>query len=88
MGLQLAMIAVGSCIGAFYFGSRQHRGSHWRRLIVCLCILAVGFMLMRVTMDTYWVLGIVELLAGLGCFANVCHRQSHCERHGAGEPAD
>ena len=65
LGLQLAMIAVGSCIGAFYFGSRQHRGSHWRRLIVCLCILTVGFMLMRVTMDIYWVLGIVELLAGL-----------------------
>ena len=54
LGLQLAMIAVGSCIGAFYFGSRQHRGSHWRRLIVCLCILTVGFMLMRVTMDIYW----------------------------------
>ncbi len=65
LGLQLAMIAIGSCIGALYFGSRQHRGSHWRRMLICLSILVVGFALMRVTMDWYFVLGAVELLAGL-----------------------
>lgn len=65
LGLQLAMIAVGSCIGALYFGSRQHRGLHWRRMIVCLTILAVGFACMRWTMDNYFVLGAVELLSGL-----------------------
>ncbi|MEE1296066.1 MAG: MFS transporter [Bifidobacterium sp.] len=65
LGLQLAMIAVGSCIGALYFGAREHRGSHWRRLVVCLAILTVGFACMRMTMDMYWVLGIVEVLAGL-----------------------
>lgn len=65
LGLQLAMIAVGSCIGALYFGSRNHRGPHWRRMIVCLAILAVGFACMRATMDNYLVLGAVELLAGL-----------------------
>lgn len=65
LGLQLAMVAVGSCIGALHFGSRKHRGSHWRRMIVCLTILAVGFACMRATMDNYFVLGAVELLAGL-----------------------
>lgn len=65
LGLQLAMIAAGSCIGALYFGSRNHRGPHWRRMIVCLAILAVGFACMRATMDNYLVLGAVELLAGL-----------------------
>lgn len=65
LGLQLAMIAVGSCIGALYFGSRAHRGSHWRRMIICLVLLAIGFALMRLTMDNYIVLGIIELLAGL-----------------------
>lgn len=65
LGLQLAMIAVGSCIGALYFGSRRHRGPHWRRMIACLAILAVGFACMRATMDNYFVLGAVELLAGL-----------------------
>ena len=65
LGLQLAMIAVGSCIGALYFGSRQHRGPHWRRMIVCLAILVVGFVCMRAMMDNYFALGAVELLAGL-----------------------
>ncbi len=62
LGLQLEMIAVGSCIGALYFGSRQHRGPLWRRMIVCLSILAVGFACMRWTMDNYFVLGAVEML--------------------------
>ncbi|KFI66122.1 MFS transporter [Bifidobacterium cuniculi] len=65
LGLQLAMIAVGSCIGALHFGSREHRGSHWRRLLACLAILTVGFACMRMAMDNYFVLGGVELLAGL-----------------------
>lgn len=65
LGLQLAMIAVGSCIGALHFGSREHRGSHWRRMVVCLFILTVGFACMRLTMSNYFVLGAVELLAGL-----------------------
>lgn len=65
LGVQLAMIALGSFIGAIVFGSRQHRGSHWRRMVACLAILAIGFALMRVTMDNYIVLGIVEVLAGL-----------------------
>lgn len=65
LGLQLAMIAVGSCIGALYFGSREHRGSHWRRMVACLVVLAIGFAFMHLTMERLWLLGIVEVLAGL-----------------------
>lgn len=65
LGLQLAMLALGSFIGAMYFGSRAHRGSHWRRLIMCLAIVAVGFAIMHTVMDSFIALGVAELLTGL-----------------------
>ncbi|NEG70407.1 MFS transporter [Bifidobacterium sp. BRDM6] len=64
LGLQLAMIALGSFVGAIVFGSREHRGSHWRRMVICLVLLALGFAAMRMTMDNLIVLGIVEILGG------------------------
>lgn len=65
LGIQLAMLALGSLIGAMVFGSREHRGSHWRRMVVCLVILAAGFMAMHAVMDHFIALGIVEVLSGL-----------------------
>lgn len=65
LGLQLAMLAVGSCIGAVVFGSRRPAGSHWRHMVVFLVLLAVGYVLFRVTMDNLLLLGAVEILAGL-----------------------
>ncbi|EFA22971.1 MFS transporter [Bifidobacterium gallicum] len=65
LGVQLAMLAAGSLIGALVFGSHAHRGSHWRRMVICLALLALGFVGMRLTMDNFAVLGITELLAGL-----------------------
>ncbi|KAB7790173.1 MFS transporter [Bifidobacterium leontopitheci] len=65
LGLQLAMFAVGSCCGAVIFGSRQLKGSHWRHMVVFLALLTVGYVLFRVTMDNFLLLGAMEVLAGL-----------------------
>ena len=65
LGLQLAMLSLGSCIGAFIFGSREMKGSHWRHMVVFLVLLAVGFALFRIVMDHYVLLGVLEVAAGL-----------------------
>ena len=43
LGVQLAMLAVGSCIGALVFGTRELKGSRWRHMITFLAIITVGF---------------------------------------------
>ncbi|RSX58104.1 MFS transporter [Bifidobacterium samirii] len=65
LGLQLAMLALGSCIGAVIFGSHEMKGSHWRHMVVFLALLAVGFALFRVVMDHYLLLGVLEVVTGL-----------------------
>ncbi|OZG61263.1 MFS transporter [Bifidobacterium lemurum] len=65
LGLQLAMFALGSCIGAVVFGSRQLKGSHWAHMVIFLGLLTIGFVLFRLTMDNFFLLGVVEILAGL-----------------------
>nr|WP_240541093.1 MFS transporter [Bifidobacterium colobi] len=65
LGLQLAMFAVGSCIGALIFGSRQLKGSHWAHMVMFLMLLTVGYIFFRLTMDHLIVLGLVEILTGL-----------------------
>lgn len=65
LGLQLAMFAVGSCIGAMIFGSRQMRGSHWQHMMLFLVLLTIGFILFRLAMDHFLLLGAFEVLAGL-----------------------
>ena len=65
LGLQLAMFAVGSCIGAVIFGSREMKGSHWRHMVVFLALLSVGFVLFRLAMDQFLLLGCLEVLFGL-----------------------
>ncbi|KAB5606624.1 MFS transporter [Bifidobacterium jacchi] len=65
LGLQLAMFAVGSCVGAMIFGSRELKGSHWRHMVVFLTLLAIGFALFRLAMDNFLLLGALEIVAGL-----------------------
>jgi MFS family permease len=65
LGLQLAMFAVGSCIGAFIFGSRQLKGSHWTHMVMFLTLLTIGYLFFRLSMDNLILLGAVEILAGL-----------------------
>lgn len=65
LGLQLAMFAVGSCIGAVIFGSHEMKGSHWRHMVMFLILLTAGFVVFRVVMDNFIVLGIFEVLTGL-----------------------
>ncbi|PST49554.1 MFS transporter [Bifidobacterium callitrichos] len=65
LGLQLAMFALGSCIGAIVFGSRGLKGSHWGHMILFLCLLAVGYVGFRLAMDNLLLLGAVEVLTGL-----------------------
>ena len=49
LGLQLAMFAVGSCIGALVFGSCQLKGSHWAHMVMFLSLLTVGYVFLAVT---------------------------------------
>lgn len=65
LGLQLAMFALGSLIGAFIFGSRQFKGSNWSHMILFLSLLTVGFIAFRLSMDNLVLLGAFEILAGL-----------------------
>ena len=65
VGLQLAMFAVGSCVGAIVFGSVRFPGSHWKLMVLFLAILAGGFVLFRLAMNHLVLLGALEVLAGL-----------------------
>ena len=65
LGLQLAMFAVGSCIGEVIFGSHQFKGSHWAHMILFLCVLTVGFVGFRLAMDNLLLLGVLEVVTGL-----------------------
>lgn len=65
LGIQLAMVACGSCIGAVIFGSRRLSRSNWSLLVRFLCLLTVGDVVLRLTMDNFVVLGVFEVFAGL-----------------------
>ena len=65
LGVQLAMFAVGSCIGAVIFGSRRFRGSHWGHMVLFLCALSVGYVGFRLAMDDLLLLGALEVATGL-----------------------
>lgn len=65
VGLQLAMFAVGSCAGAFIFGSRRFPGSHWRLMVLFLCALALGYVGFRLAMHHLVVLALLEVVTGL-----------------------
>lgn len=65
LGVQLAMLAVGSCIGALIFGSRELKGSLWRNMIIFLVLLTIGFAVIHMLQGNLVLMGAVEVLAGL-----------------------
>ncbi|PNP88883.1 MFS transporter [Gardnerella sp. DNF00502] len=65
IGLQLALFACGSLVGAMIFGSHKFRGSNWSHLIVFLTLLTLGYILMCINLDRLLVLSIFEVLSGL-----------------------
>lgn len=65
VGLQLAIIAVGSLCGAIIFGSLTLHGSRWRYLVRYLLLLTIGYVGFRLTMNNLVLLGLVELVTGL-----------------------
>ncbi|BDR54284.1 MFS transporter [Bombiscardovia apis] len=65
VGLQLALIAVGSLCGALIFGSIKLKGSRWRHLTRFLVLLTIGYIGFRLTMNNLVLLGIVEVITGL-----------------------
>ena len=52
LGVQLAMLAVGSCMGALVFGSRELKGSRWRHMIMFLALMTVGFVVIHLCRAT------------------------------------
>lgn len=65
VGLQLAMFALGSLVGALVFGSIKLKGSHWSHMVVLLAILSVWYIGFRLFTGNLIALGVVEVLAGL-----------------------
>lgn len=65
LGLQLCLIALGSLVGAVLYGVRQPRRGLWTQLIFFVGILFIGYILIRLTMFSFIVIGIIEFLAGL-----------------------
>lgn len=66
VGVQLAMFAVGSCIGALVFGSVRLRGSHWTHMLVFMTYLTLGFVGIYLAGSNLLLIGAIELIAGLG----------------------
>lgn len=66
VGVQLAMFAVGSCIGALIFGSMHLHGSHWKRLAILMVYLTAGFFFIHLAGDNLVLIGIIEVITGLG----------------------
>lgn len=66
VGVQLAMFAVGSCIGALVFGSVRLRGSHWKHMLVFMAYLTLGFIGIHLAGENLVLIGAIELVAGLG----------------------
>lgn len=65
IGLQLALFAFGSLIGAIIFGSHKFPGSNWSHLIIFLSLLTLGYVLMSLSIDHLLFLSVFETLAGL-----------------------
>ncbi|NEG96768.1 MFS transporter [Bifidobacterium sp. SMB2] len=65
VGLQLALFAVGSLVGALVFGSLKLRGSHWSHMVVLLAVLSIWYVGFRMSADNLVVLGVLEVFAGL-----------------------
>lgn len=65
LGVQLAMLAVGSCMGALVFGSRELKGSRWRHMIMFLALMTAGFVVIHLCQGNLIVMGLVEILTGL-----------------------
>lgn len=65
LGVQLAMIAVGSCIGALIFGSHELRGSRWRHMVMFLALMTLGFFVVHMLTGNLIAMGIAEILTGL-----------------------
>lgn len=65
LGVQLAMLAVGSCIGALAFGSRELKGSRWLHMVLFLSAMTIGFAIIHTCMGNLIVMGLMEILTGL-----------------------
>jgi MFS family permease len=63
-GLILAVISVGSCAGALFFGSHQWKGSGWRRLAILLAIQIVGNFGFFLAWGNIPVLLVIEVVTG------------------------
>ncbi len=65
LGVQLAMLALGSCIGALIFGSKELKGSHWCHMIMFLALMTVGFFVIHMFQGNLIIMGFFEILTGL-----------------------
>ncbi len=66
VGVQLAMFAFGSCIGALVFGSIRLRGSHWKHMLVFMAYLTLGFVGIHLAGENLVLIGVIEFVSGLG----------------------
>ena len=61
----LGVLALGSCIGALFFGSRELKGSRWRHMIMFLALMTIGFVVIHACLGNLVLMGFVEVLTGL-----------------------
>ncbi len=65
LGVQLAMLAVGSCMGALVFGTLELKGSRWRYMIMFLAAITAGFFVIHLCQGNLIVMGLMEIITGL-----------------------
>ncbi|WP_062467349.1 MFS transporter [Demequina maris] len=63
-GVVIAIVSAGSLLGGLYYGSRHWRAPLWKRTVVTALLMTVGFGLLALAPNVWWLAGL-GLLAGL-----------------------
>ncbi len=64
LGIILALIAVGSMIGALIYGSIKVTGNPWIRLFIFIAVVTSGFAIIAHSGNNFIFIGIIEVIAG------------------------
>ncbi|WP_374114166.1 MFS transporter [Bifidobacterium sp. ESL0763] len=65
LGVQLSMFAIGSCVGGLVFGAHAPKGSNWRHMVVFLTLLALGYLLIWLSVGHLVLFALLSMVSGL-----------------------
>ncbi|WEV72729.1 MFS transporter [Bifidobacterium sp. ESL0790] len=65
LGVQLSMFAIGSCVGGLVFGAHAPKGSNWRHMVTFLALLALGYLLIWLSIGHLALFALLSMVSGL-----------------------